>query len=147
MFDTKTITGSLFSHWADQFPLSAPTIYPGTEVDLADAVEWIDLALDAWSDRAGREIGKRMLSVTVAVHCFAKPSTDHGRADELADAARATLAGRTIAVRDADESGLPVVGYLKLFEAQVRDLSRSARDTGGGLRHVAIRVSGIAEEV
>lgn len=147
MFNSRTIAGSLFAHWADQFPLNVPTIYPGTERDLAGAAEWLDIAVESWGERARRANGRRIVSLAVVVHCFAKPATDHGRADVLADAARATLAGRTIEVRDADESGEPVVGYIKLFEPQVRDLSRPAREAGAGLRHVTLRVPGIAEEL
>ncbi|MEX0715331.1 MAG: hypothetical protein WD066_02025 [Planctomycetaceae bacterium] len=147
MFDTHTIAGGLFAHWADEFPLDVPTVFPGTEIDLADAAEWIDISLDAWSDRVRRHGGKRRVTLMLSVHCFAKPSTDHGRADELADAAEATLAGRTISIRDADESGLPIVGYVKLFEPQARDLSRSTREAGDAVRHIAVRIAGVAEEV
>ena len=141
------IAAGVFSHWADQFPLAVTTVYPGTRIDTTGLAEWLELGIDRWADRLLRAEDKATIELSVFVHVFVRPGLDKSRAWELADAARQTLADRTITIRDYETSGTPVVGYATLFEAEVEERSRRDADAGRhAMQHLIVRVTGVAHE-
>jgi len=147
-FNHQSITAGLQTWWSDQFPLSVQTIYPGMTIDTSTIDEWMDLKIDTWSRKPQRATGKRLINFSMTVHCFVKPAIETYRIQTLVDAARKTLSQQNIPVRDYDNSGSPVVGYARLIEIEVRDLSRNDLNSNKhNLHHVAISSSGIAQEL
>jgi hypothetical protein len=147
-FTQEGVSGSLYSFWADQFPLSVSTVYPGTRIDTAEIDEWIELWVDAWSRRPQRASSRQLIELSLTAHCFVKQGTDKSRVHALADAARATLSQATVAVRDYETSGTPVVGYAKLFETETRDLTRNNfASLQHSMQHLMVACRGIAQEL
>ena len=144
----EQITGSVLTHWSDQFPLSVTTIYPGTKIDTADLDEWLDLRIDMWLQRPQRSTAKQVLDVTVILEAFVKQGLDKSRIQELADATRSTISQQTIPIRDYETSGTPVTGYLSFFESETRDLSRNDTNTlRNSMQHLRIICPGIAQQI
>ena len=144
----KDIAGSLFSHWADQFPLSVTTIYPGTRIETVSLTEWLELWIETWSRRAQRTTNKQVLDLTVSVHCFVKQGLDKSRIYELADAVRQTIAQKTVPIRDTSLSGTPVTGYLTLTEPETHELTRNnIGSLQHAMQHLVITCRGIAQEI
>lgn len=144
----ESIASSLFTHWADQFPLSVTTIYPGTKVDTTGLNEWLELSIEEWFRRPQRSGGKQVIDVSVVVHCFVKQGLDKSRLHELADAARSTISQKTIAIRDYDMSGTPVLGYLNMVEPNTRDRTRDAANAlRHTMQHLEIRCLGFAQQI
>lgn len=147
-FPHEDVTASLFVHWDDQFPLPVATIYPGTRVNTAALDEWIELWIDTWSRRPQRASAKELIDVSVTAHCFVKQGLDKSRVQELADAVRATISQKTIAVRDYDTSGSTVVGYATIFEAETRELTRNNLNSlQHSMQHLVVSCRGIAQEI
>jgi len=148
VFTQEDVGASLFAYWADQFPLAVSTVYPGTRVNTAALDEWIELWIDAWSRKPQRITSRQLIEVSLSAHIFVKQGTDKSRVHELADAARVTLSQQTVAVRDYEESGAPVVGYAKLFETEARDLTRNnLTSLQHSMQHLLVSCRGIAQEV
>ena len=147
-FTQEDVGASLFAYWADELPISVSTVYPGTRLNTAVLDEWIELWIDAWSRKPQRATSRQLIDLSISAHCFAKQGTDKSRVHELADGARATLSQQTVAVRDFDFSGTPIVGYAKLFETETRDLTRSNLSSGEhSLQHLLVSCRGIAQEL
>lgn len=150
------IAAGVFAHWADQFPLSVSTIYPGMQLDTSALAEWLEIAIDHWRDspRAEgsgsaplRDEDQQITGFAVVVQAFVKPALDQARVWELIDAARQTLAEQTITLRNYDAIGDPIVAYALLGSAEVRDHTRTDRDVGWhSLRHAVLTVRGEARE-
>lgn len=140
----EQVTVSVLAWWRNTFPLRVATVWPGTVLDTAGVTEWVE----GWSGLPQRAGGPERVELSLTVHCFTKPGMDVGRVQELADAARETLSQQTIAVRDFAESGGPVVGYVSVFEAEVRDLTRNhAGSLQKGMRHAVVTCRGVAQGV
>ena len=144
----KDIAGSLFSFWADQFPLTVTTIYPGTRIETVSLAEWMELWIETWSRRPQRGTNKQVLELAVSVHCFVKQGLDKSRIHELADAVRSTIAQQTIAIRDNAMSGTPVTGYLMLTEPQTHELTRNnIGSLQHAMQHLVITCRGVAQQI
>ena len=144
----EVIAASVFACWADQFPLPVSTVYPGTTLDTSALDEWLEIWMDAWSRRPQRASDAKLLELSLTVHCFVKPGLDKGRVQELADAARETLSGKTIELRDYEQSGSPLVGYALVFEPETRELTRNhAGGLQSGLQHLVVSWRGMAQGI
>lgn len=143
----EQIASSVFVHWADQFPLTVATVYPGTQIDTNEVTEWLEIWINAWSRRPQRISNRQLLDVVVEVHCFVKRQQDKSRVHELVDAARNTLSQVTLPVRDFETSGSPIEGYAKLFEPEVHDLTRSeVGKLEHTMQHHVVRCRGIVQQ-
>lgn len=110
-------------------------ISPGERVDGNSFEAWVDLDVEAWTGRSGRASG-RLDGVTVTADVFVRRDGDAYRSRELADRARGAFDGATVTVLNFDESSRPAVGFVRLGEAVVRELSRS-----GAVRQELSRVT------
>lgn len=147
-FNHQSISAGLQTWWRDQFPLNVTTIYPGVLVDTSATDEWIEIQIDTWSRRPQRTIDKRLLDFSLTIHCFVKSTTDTKRIHELTDAAGETLSQKDVPVKNYDLSAEPILGYAKLFETDVRNLSRNDVDTNKhNMFHTVLSCTGIAQEI
>lgn len=147
-FGNREITGSLFGHWAANYPLAVTTVYPATKVDVAGLSEWLEIWVNSWQRNPQRTGGKEQVDVSVTVHCFTDRTLDKGRIHELADGVKATLEHQQVSVTDQTLSGTPTVGHLQLFETQARTLTRVDADAGRhGMQHVVLTTGGLATEM
>ncbi|VAX40671.1 hypothetical protein MNBD_PLANCTO02-2912 [hydrothermal vent metagenome] len=144
----QSISAGLQTWWRDQFPLSVATAYPGLFINTETMSEWIEIQIDTWSRRPQRAIDKRLLDFSLTIHCFVKPTGDTKRIHVLTDAVRETLAQRDIPIKNYDVSAETVIGFAKLFEIEVRDLSRNDFDSNKHrMFHSALSCTGFAQEI
>ena len=146
MLQYEHIAASLFSHWADQFPLAVTTVYPGMRIDTSGLSEWLEIGVDRWVD-ALNAAAEPTVELSVAVHIFVRPGVDTSRAYELADAARQTLADQVVTLHDYETMGEPVVGSATLLKPEVEDHTRRDVDASWHrLTHLLLTVAAVAEE-
>ena len=144
----ESLAASLFSHWANAFPLAVTTLYPGTRIDTSGLLEWLELWIDTWSPPAQRQTAKQRIALSLTVHCFVKPSLDKSRLYELADAVRITLAQQTIPLHDHQSSGRPLIGYATLQELESRELTRNhIHSLQQPLRHLTLTCQATAQQI
>ncbi|MEM1060976.1 MAG: hypothetical protein AAF532_02805 [Planctomycetota bacterium] len=124
MFGLEMVTAAIASEWKEELGAGVDVVTPGRRLDGDASSEWAELDVELYTGRAGRPSG-RFDAVTVIANVFAKAGEDAYRAREIADTAKAAFDGRTVAVPDYDLSGRPVIGYVRLGEATLRDLTRS----------------------
>lgn len=141
------ITRNLHTYWDTSYPLSVTTIYPAVAVDTESLTEWQEIWIDTWTRQPRRASASPIIDLSVSVHVFVRQTNDKTRLHQLSEAARDTLDGNTIAVNDFDQSGSPIVGYVKLREPQTRDLTRGRQNQGDPLTHHLITYAGTAESV
>lgn len=142
----EQVAAGLFTWWNDNFPLSVATVYPGMRIDTNDLSEWLEMWIDTWSRRPQRP-SPEWMDIAIAVHCFVRPSTDKSRILELVNATCSTLSQQTVPIQDFELSGLPVVGYTMLFEAESRDLTRNHLNRlQHPLQHYVVSLRGIAQQ-
>lgn len=147
MVGIDAITRSVQVHWGSVFG-ACPTIHPGQQADLANDTAWVELWVDTWDEQPRRNDGPQRMTVAVTVHCFSRHPTDMAELRTIADAARGALGRQLIAVRDFEQEGAPVLGYLRLRETELRDLTRvHDEETRGALRHVVVLCRGVMEGV
>lgn len=147
MVGIDAITRSLHVHWGDAFS-ACPTVHPGEQFDVAGRTAWVELWVDAWDEQPRRNDGPERMSVAVTVHCFSRHATETAESRAIADAARGALGRKLIEVRDFEQSGAPLLGYIRLRETELRDLTRVHDDAlRGALRHIVVLCRGVAEGV
>jgi len=147
IIETDNLTRSLFRYWGEVFPTTWPTIYPGTQQDASDWPAWVELSLPVLEQLPRRRHqGLACSRFTLDVHCFARIGNGGATGRQLADAVQETLAGPGVLIRDFQLPELPVIGFARLREPDVRDLSRSERTTGERpLQHWLVSVAGRAQ--
>ncbi|REJ71578.1 MAG: hypothetical protein DWQ34_06095 [Planctomycetota bacterium] len=147
MVTAEAITRSVQTFWAAGFSASA-TVYPGQQADTSALEEWVELWIESWEEAVRRDASPHIVRVNVTVHCFSRSATAATRVQELADAARDVLARQTIVIRDYDESGTPVLGHVRLREAEMHDMTRpQGAEHRGVLRHAVVAINGRAESL
>jgi len=147
-FGHETIAGSLFAHWAANFPLSVTTIYPGIQADTAGEEEWLEVWINSWRRNPRRTENLEQTVISVSAHAFVERSLDKGRVLELADAVKTTLEHQQVSVTDPSQSGTPVVGHVQLWESQSRVFTRLDHEAGRPhLQHVVVTTLGICTEI
>lgn len=143
---TTNLMQSLTCYWRDSFPGSCPTIYPGMQQDATRWQTWIEWNLPFFQEEVSRDSGFQRLSFTLDVHCFVEQGKDLNRIRELVDQVRETLSRKVVMIRDFNLSVLPVTGYVRFGEAEVRDLSRLERlDAGSRVAHFLLSFRGLAQ--
>lgn len=138
------IASTVFQHWASGPGASTPTVYPGLASDTSGWSAWYEIWVDHWSARRQRQQAPELQDVRVTVHAFARPSADLAQVQELMRQARELLTGVTWPIADSDPAET-LLGYLKLGEADIRELSRLDADASRhGLQHHVGQWSGLA---
>lgn len=147
MLAIEDIVHSLHVHWANAFTV-CPTVHPGQQIDTSTVTAWAELWVDSWDEERGRSDGPQRLPVSVTLHCFSRHATETSDVHRLADGARTALSRQLVEIRDYSEVGTPLLGYLRLRESELRDMTRAHDDElRGMLRHVVVLCRGVAEEV
>ena len=147
MLTPTHITTSLLTHWRDTFPLSVPTLYPGTTLDTSATDEWIELWIDTWSRPPQRATAPHFIDLILTAHLFLKPTLTPSRLHELAEATRTTLAQQRLPLRDYSLSGHPIIGSATLFEPEARDLTRHHQNAHHNLHHLTLTIPGTAQPI
>jgi hypothetical protein len=142
----EAVSASLFTWFADQFPLEVPLAFPGLRLDTSDLSEWLELSIAAWTARPQRSTALRQLTLSLTIHLFVKQQLDQSRILELADTVRQTLAQQTVPLRDYETSGSPIVGYATLFEPDTQNLTRPEANTHA-MHHFAITTPLTAHQI
>ena len=147
MVTAEAITRSLHDHWSVGFTAST-TAYPGQQLETSALADWVELWVEMWDEAIRRDVAPCAVDVAVTVHCFSRSVSAVTRGQRLADAARSVLSHQTIEVRDFEMSGEPLLGHVRLREAETRDLTRRDGDENRGvLQHVVVVVGGRADSL
>ncbi len=142
----QLVSATVFRHWAEGLGETTPTLFPGLRGDTSSWSEWYEIWVDQWSARPQRQHAPELSDVRVTVHAFVKAGNDLGRIQELMRQAQTLLNGRTLAIVDPEQSGAPILGYLKLREPDVKELTRMDADASRhGLQHHVAQWRGIAQ--
>lgn len=148
MLETRQIVAAVQRHWAEETFGVAPTVYPGSRLDLAGAAAWYELWVEASDSRPRRHAAPERLTLSLLIHCFARHATDKRSVQSLADKAREALDGRSMTVRDETLSEPQVTGYVTVQELDFRDLSRNQAALGQeGLQHFVLIGQAVAHEL
>ncbi len=148
MLENGHLVVSVTNHWREQFPEDCRVIEPGLQQDASRWDCWVELTFPWVREHPGRQGGLQTLEVLADTHCFAVRNEDWGRIQRVVEAARESLAGRTVVVRESVAAALPAIGYVKFGDAEVRDLTRLERHVGGrALFHFLVSVRGFAQMV
>jgi hypothetical protein len=146
MVGIDAITRSVHVHWETAFS-ACPTVHPGQQIDTGDQSAWVELWVDVWDEQARRNESPERAVIALTVHCFSRHTTATAEARGVVDAARSALSRQLIEVRDYEQSGAPLIGHLRLREAELRDLTRAHDDSlRGAVRHVVVLCRGVMEE-
>ena len=77
---------------------------------------------------------------------FVRRTTNLGRGAEIAERLRSETAGICLAIHDPTDEEATVLGYVRFFEPEVRNLSRDERDAeGSGIEMWTVDWRGMAE--
>ena len=145
VFSEKAIHSSVMQYVVDNYS-TATVNYDEEPFDFGAASEAVEVDVLVSDSPVRRKGGKEIQSVTITVYCWAKKGTNLYRVEELTDSVVSLLDQATIDIRDYDSSGDPVVGWLKLREAAVTDITRTQEDdlrTDGRLVRVDVEGSAI----
>lgn len=145
MIPSQHLIVAVHRQWAAM--VASLTLYPGSRVDIADAAEWCELWMDAWSAPPQRRSAPQRMDCSILVHCFSRHATDKLGVHRLAGGARAALGGATLPILD---DALPVpatLGCLTIHEVDVHDLSRAhAAAERSELQHLVLVFQAAAQE-
>lgn len=132
--------------WAGAAPAGTATQFPGVPLDAAELECWYEFWVSQLDEPPHRTAGKERRSLVIDLHCFAR-GRDKRRAAGLADAAQTALAHTELPVRPAGSQEAPV-GWLRLRECQLRDLTRESTAVAQlPLQHVMASIAAVLEEV
>ncbi|MAT14601.1 MAG: hypothetical protein CMJ46_04950 [Planctomyces sp.] len=142
------ISSSLMSYWRDEVVVDLPTIYPGMRLDTSSLPGWLEWRTEFWKPYAQRSGQWELQRLSVEVHVYAKGLDTGPVLQRLIDGVLPVLTRKTIEVHDYEQSGTPLLGYVRLDEPEVRELSREELNRSGStLRHALIEWRGRAQEV
>ena len=142
------LASSLYSWWDETASSSAITLYPGVDRDSAETSEWVELWIETVRHPRQRNHTPLLLDVTVTVHCYSREPFDLSLGQKLAESVRAQLSQQVIPLFDFEES-LPLeVGYLKLNEPDIMNMTRShLEQQERPLQHYVVMCRGVAQEL
>lgn len=99
--------------------------------------------LECWIDRVGSPLARRhspsQSELSITVNCFGRPPATPSQVQALAETTRQHLTRLQLSVSQEAEA----VGFITLYEAEMRDLSRPATQKSAGLLQWTITVRGI----
>ncbi len=141
------VSSAIYRVWNDGIADAVPTLYPGLRGDTSLWTEWYELWVDHWSPRRQRAQAPELCDLRVTVHAFVKAAPSKARISELIEQARSLLTGQTISIPDPETSDA-VLGYIRLGDAQVKELTRSDADASRhGLQHHVAFWDGLAQRM
>ena len=146
-FDDKAVHSSLLKHFDDNFNASSSLTYDNMPFDWDAATEAVDVVVETFDSPVRRKGNKIETQVQVTVNCWAKRGTNLWRGHELADAVAAVLKHAEVTVKDYDAAGDPTVGYCRLREPMLIDMTRENEDdTRVDLQHLTVICRGRSQE-
>ena len=146
MIETNNLLRSLYRFWGETFPTTWPTIYPGVQAEASEWSTWVELAVPVWEPQPRRQTGMALSRFRLEVHCFCRGGTGNALSRELVDAVQKCVNGSGFVIRDFHFVELPAIGFARLQEADVRDLSRFERTPSARpLQHLLVSVTGRAQ--
>ncbi len=138
------IESSLQAYWKHQFSPEVVTIFPGMLVETSKLTSWAEVWVQSSLRRRGRATSLPMVNVSAVVHLFSRHGQQPGVLRRMMDEACGLLSSRTLLVRDFQRAGSPVVGYLKLYEAQARTMVEGqGASRQPGLSHAVVTCEGM----
>jgi len=144
--ENRDLFQSLMGFWEETFAGGCPSIYPGMKDDFTAESTWVELQVPSCLEMPSSHVGLKSMRFLLDVHCFAKRGTDLKTMPLLVDATRDAVSRRVWAVRDFAEEAKPAVGYARMGDVEVRDLSRiEQRVLKSELQHVLVSARGIAQ--
>lgn len=153
-FSIDAVTRSLNVFWQANFsglPVVSDAPYDEeADFDMASASEWVTFWIDDMREEPVRRTGLQTipLDVTVDIWVRRKGMLNLYRLEEIIDSAVACLDQQEVPVYDYEDSGIPLVGYIRLQEAQATDYSRQHENSvPGSARHARVAVRGVAMEL
>lgn len=146
MITLEQLSTALQRHVAEEMPENVPLVLPGVVLDAETTAEWIEFSCDAVDGVVQRDSPAELQEVSVTLQVFVRASRQTTRVQALADAARSIISRRLIDVHDQTVSDEPVIGSVRLREADVRDLTRvHAAEQRRALRHVVVTARGVVQ--
>ena len=146
-YSEEMVHASLMDHFATNFSESASVSLDEQPFDYDSASEAVSFDAVIMDDDTRRNISLQFNRLEVIANCWAKPSANSYRAEELADAIISLYSQTNIPVYDFDTSGNPEVGYVRLKEAQILDRTfemNVVHKIPG--RHIMVRIPGHSQE-
>ena len=138
------LESSVQTYWRHHFTADVTTIFPGMAVDTSQFTSWAELWIQSSRQRRGRVTSLPMLDVAVVVHLFSRVRQNPGDLRSLIDQACELLTQRTLLIRDFAHQGMPIVGYLKLYEARAQLMVEGeASSRQPGLSHAVVTCEGL----
>ncbi|MCA9040457.1 MAG: hypothetical protein KDA65_08930 [Planctomycetaceae bacterium] len=142
------ITSSLMKQWQEDINLEVPTSYPGMQLDTSALTGWLEWRTEFWKPYVQRISQQELQRLSVEVHVYSRGVESGLVLNQLVDGVLPVLTRKTIAVHDYEVSGTPLVGYVSLYEPEVRELSRNELNRQSSpLRHALVEWRGLAQEV
>jgi len=146
MITLEALITALQRHVAVEMPEDVPLVLPGIVLDAEATAEWIEFSCDAVGGIAQRDSPAELHEVSVTLQVFVRASRQTMRIQTLAGAARSIVSGRLIDIRDQTVSDEPIIGAVRLREADLRDLTRvHAAEQRRALRHVVVTARGAVQ--
>lgn len=128
--------------WAERFPDSVRTVWPGERVSTSGLSVWVELWTSVWTRQPSRA-GASEWDLVVTVQVFSRDRLNGARVWEVMEQAREALERQTVTWKEGDDSAV-----LRLFEVECEELTR--REAAGWAKefaHVAVRCAGRAAQV
>ena len=141
------LTGSVFSYWRDLFSPEVKTVFPGMQIDTAKENKWVELWMQSTLRKPQRVTSQKLHDVSILVHCFSHAGNERSHINQLAETSLELLSQQILVIRDFEQAGVPIVGYLKLYEAESRILTRNRLEKESGLQHIVVTCDGIAQSL
>ncbi len=144
MISLADLTADVQQYWQAALGGQIPTQFPGVPLDATGLPAWMEFWLTQGREPARRQHAADELIVLLDVHCFSR-RTDKRAVFRMADSCRSNLAQQLIPLRRL-ETPDATAGYLRLFEATTRDLTRDAQQLPRlPLQHVVVSLAGRVE--
>ena len=144
----RILSSSLYAYWHQHFTLEIPTLYPELHYDTSKDACWISLWIQSISHQRSRTDSVAGVDVVVVAHCMSQRGVAQNALKELVDEAVQVLSTKTIPLRAYDKPGIPVTGYIKLFEPTIENLTRPETQANiTGIPHVILSWEGWGQSV
>ncbi|QDU78981.1 hypothetical protein Pla110_06850 [Polystyrenella longa] len=142
------IASSLMKHWQEETTIEVPTSFPGMRLDTSALTGWLEWRTEFWKPYVQRSGQQELQRLSVEVHVYSRGVGAGPVLHRLVDEVLPVYTRTTMEVHDYEESGAPLIGYVSLYEPEVRELSREELNQHGSqLRHALVEWRGMAQEL
>lgn len=138
---TSDITRSLQMFWALASPESVKTVFSGGSLDTTGEVTWIEFWISQLDEQVHRIDSPRQIRILLDIHLFSKHINTRVMT-ALIDDVRQAFQLKSLAISSSTSPDV-VVGHIRFFEPELRDLSR-VEGLGAARPHQHVVVSLLA---